>query len=186
MVIEHSFSRLAEISANLERTYVNTGEDLWHGSPFAWIRTRPSRQVGAIGEALVSEWAKAEGFKVQRSPNSDADRVVNGWRIEIKMSTLWTDTRIYKFQQIRDQDYDFCFCFGLSPQSAHSWLIPKEALLENRPGLVHQHGGARGSDTRWLSFTPESPLPWLAPYGGSMDKTSRLLKNLGIGPHRGR
>ena len=40
---------LASIAAILRSDYVKEGQDdPWAGSPFAWIRTRPSRQVGKI------------------------------------------------------------------------------------------------------------------------------------------
>lgn len=44
---------LATISATLQGEYAS--EELeWAGSPFAWIKARPSRQVGTIGERLVT------------------------------------------------------------------------------------------------------------------------------------
>jgi len=169
---------LAGLAATLESDYVNPTEiEMWSGSPFRWIRTRPSRQVGAIGEALVSGWCASKGFNVNRSPDSDADRVIAGHRVEIKFSTLWTDNRIYKFQQIRDQNYDYCFCLGLSPFKAHAWFIPKTALRVDRPpALVPQHGGASGRDTKWLSFTAEAPPAWLEPYGGRLSQVAGLIR----------
>lgn len=48
---------LATIAGTLKGDYVREGpDDPWAASPFAWIRTRPSRQVGKIGEQLVAGW----------------------------------------------------------------------------------------------------------------------------------
>ena len=47
---------LASIAAILRSDYVKEGQDdPWGGSPFAWIRTRPSRQVGKS----VNSWWRA-------------------------------------------------------------------------------------------------------------------------------
>jgi len=46
-----SWTRLVAIVAGLEAQYLE-GDSHWIGSPFAWIKTRPSRQVGAIGEKI--------------------------------------------------------------------------------------------------------------------------------------
>ena len=88
---------LAAIAATLELDYQSSAEDPWSGSPFKWIKTQPSRTVGAIGEALVAGWSAAKGFDVVRSTNSQADRIIEGHRIEIKFSTLWK-SGVYKFQ----------------------------------------------------------------------------------------
>ncbi len=109
--------------------YVDPAKDPWIGSPFAWIRTRPSRQVGTIGEQLVAGWAAAKGLDVVRTGDSDADRVINGKRIEIKFSMLWTSGR-YVFQQIRDQRYDYALLLAISPFTASCWVVPKSVLME--------------------------------------------------------
>ncbi len=136
---------LASISTTLQVDYA--ADDLaWVGSPFAWIKTRPSRQVGVIGEKLVAGWLAAKGFDVTRSPDSEADRVVQGARAEIKFSTLWK-SGVYKFQQLRDQDYRFVICLGVSPFDAHCWVIPKDVVLVHwgaGDGIESQHGGKKG------------------------------------------
>ena len=129
----------------------------WTESPFAWILTLPSRTRGAAGEAIVDKWLSKGGLEVKRSGNSDCDRVVNGVKIEIKFSTLWRSGG-YVFQQIRDQDYSHVLCLGISPQDAHAWFVPKEVMREH---AVPQHGGKKGTDTKWLSFQAAAPPLWL-------------------------
>lgn len=174
---------LAGIADALQAEYIPTGADPWEGSPFAWIRSRPSRQRGKIGEQLVSGWCAARGLDVVRSPSSDADRVIEGQSVEIKLSTLW-QSGVYKFQQIRDQDYDQLFCLGVSPFAAHAWLLPKPVLHEHVIGHTGQHTGAGGADTAWLSFAAVRPHAWMEPYGGTLGKVWELLRGLGRGAYQ--
>lgn len=171
---------LAADSARLELTYATGEDDPWAGSPFEWILRQPSRRRGAIGEALVAGWCAAQGFDVVRSPHSDADRIVAGHRVEIKMSTLWKNGT-YRFQQIRDQEYDYVFCLGLSPFDAHAWLLPKGVLREHVIGRMGQHTGAGGSETAWIGFPVSRPYPWMAPYGDRLADVARLLRSIGPG-----
>lgn len=167
---------LAAISATLQADYIKPDGDPWEGSPFAWIKTRPSRQVGSIGEQLVAGWCAAKGLDVVRSGDSDADRVIAGKRVEIKFSTLW-EGGDYVFQQIRDQRYDVALLLGLSPFEASCWVVPKAILREQpfRAGLSHQHGGQAGTDTIWLRFKAASPLAWMAEFGGPLRSAYELL-----------
>lgn len=171
---------LAGISASLEADYAPKGADPWEASPFGWILKRPSRQRGAIGEQLVAGWCAAKGADVVRSRSSEADRIINGHRIEVKFSTLW-QSGVYKFQQIRDQAYDQLLCIGVSPFNAHAWLLPKAVLLERVIGYMGQHTGASGRDTAWLSFPAGTPYEWMHPYGGTLGEAWAVLERLGHG-----
>lgn len=170
---------LAGISSSLESEYL-ADEEVWEGSPFAWIKSRPSRQVGKIGEQLVAGWLAARGFNVARSPDSQADRVVERKRVEIKMSTLWQSGG-YKFQQLRDQNYDLALCLGLSPFNAHCWVIEKRTILKEwreTGNIQSQHGGAGGTDTAWLTVNPTAVPNWLAPFGGGLGDALAVLSGL--------
>lgn len=161
---------LAGIASALEADYT-AKEVIWNGSPFAWIKTRPSSQAGAIGKKLVAGWLAARGFNVSRSGDSEADRVVEGKRIEIKFSTLWTDRSIYKFQQFRDQRYDVAICLGVSPFDAHCWAIEKAEILRQwrqTGNITSQHGGASGTETAWIEVDPNAPHAWMNDHGGSL------------------
>nr|WP_290668493.1 hypothetical protein [Ardenticatena sp.] len=174
------FESLVRIADELRMQYEAQNEE-WKHSPFAWIKMRPSRQVGAIAEQLLSSWLEEKGLRVEDSPDSEADRIVNGVRVEIKFSTLWSGG-FYKFQQLRDQNYSVLLCLGISPFEAHLWAISKEVVIqgwrENWKGLRSQHGGKRGRDTAWLEVDPTEVPEWLEPFGGSLEKGLRALRAL--------
>jgi hypothetical protein len=176
---------LAGLATTLAADYVRAADDPWMGSPFSWILSLPSRTKGAIGEALVAGWCAAKGFDVVRSPDSQADRIIQGHRVEIKFSTLW-ENGVYKFQQIREQNYDYCFCIGISPFDANAWFIPKAVLRTYVIGHMGQHTGAGGTDTAWLGFQVDSPYPWMSPHGGRLSDVATLIKDAGRGTERGR
>ena len=171
---------LAALADGLKGEY-QTEEDLsWSRSPFGWIRGQPSRRKGAIGEKLVAGWCAARDINVLRSPDAEADRIFEGFRTEIKFSTLWAN-RSYKFQQIRDQDYQLLVCLGVSPFAAHAWVFEKEFLVSNTgelAGLSHQHGGAEGRDTAWLSVSPAEVHSWMDDFGGDLGTAMRRLRTL--------
>lgn len=163
---------LATLGETLRADYVNVEQNQqWRDSPFDWIRRLSSRRKGKIGEQLVSGWCAAKGFDVTGAGDTEADRVIAGQRVEIKMSTLWA-SGVYKFQQLRDQDYSFVICLGLSPFDAQCWVIPKEVVWDRTPP---QHGGAQGTDTRWLSFEAANPEDWLADYGGRLSQVRDII-----------
>lgn len=152
-------------------------DQAWDGSPFAWILSLPSRSKGAIGEKLVSGFLATKGFDVTRSPDSEADRIINGTRAEIKCSTLWKSGQ-YKFQQLRDQNYKYAICLGISPFDAHCWVLPKDVIMSRwRSGEIHsQHGGSEGTDTAWLSLSPAAIPSWMDAYGGRLGEAINLLE----------
>jgi len=175
-IVDPEVQLLAGIAGTLRADYADEGL-AWEGSPFAWIKTRPSRQVGTIGEKLVAGYLAAKDFDVVRSPDSEADRIVSGVRTEIKFSTLWK-SGVYKFQQLRDQNYELAICLGVAPFDAHCWVLPKALIMENwgrAEGLVSQHGGARGKDTAWLNVDPTEIPAWLSSQGGSLRKATKVL-----------
>ena len=174
MANDTELESLFSIAKSLKSSYVRDEQsDPWANSPFAWIKSRPSRQVGKIGEQLVAEWCKQKQFIVSKSGDSEADLVLNGHRIEIKFSTLW-ESGVYTFQQLRDQSYEFAFLLGLSPFAAHGWFVSKVVLQQYVIGHTPQHAGKAGSDTYWMTFPPATPPNWLTPYGGTMSQVYKL------------
>ena len=147
----------------------------WDDSPFGWLKLHEIRTRGSIGEALVEKWLSEHGFRVTISPDSDADRVINDGRAEIKYAML-SKSGMFVFNQFRDQDYEFAVCLGVTPTEAYSWAIPKHKVLEKPRGVRRQH--ARSDDTLMLTFRPEKPPAWLDKWGGSQSDARMSLTRL--------
>ncbi len=180
MIGDPEVQLLAGLAEGLKGDYQTERDLIWSQSPFAWIKRQQSRRKGAIGENLVAGWCAARGINVLRSPDQEADRILEGVRAEIKFSTLWA-TGVYRFQQIRDQNYRILICLGVSPFAAHAWVFEKDFLMSNTgvlAGLSHQHGGAAGRDTAWLSVSPAKVHPWMGAHGGDLSTALRRLQTL--------
>lgn len=126
---------------------------------------------------MVYQWCTLKGLSIDGSPDSQADMLINAHRVEIKFSTLW-EANIYKFQQIRDQNYEYAVCLGISPFEAHCWVISKQILRQYVIGHSGQHTGSAGKDTAWFTVSPQSPPSWLLPFGGTLEQAYKVLKSL--------
>ena len=162
----------AKLSAEVQLGYEDAAPDEWDASPFGWIRREPSRRKGAIGEALVRDWAAQEGMQVEPAIDSGHDCRIDGMAIEVKFSLVWGGGE-FVFQQIRDQSYEVACLLGLEPQRVHLWAVPKQVLWENATG---QHMGAAAQDTRWLRFSAVQPSTWLEPFGGPLPEARAALE----------
>jgi hypothetical protein len=112
-------------TANYIKPEFNKDTSAWAGSLFEWILALSSGSKGKLGKRLVYQWCAAKGLSVDNVPDSEADMLINGHRVEIKFSTLWQDGT-YTFQQIRDQNYEYAVCLGISPFDAHCWVLNKK------------------------------------------------------------
>lgn len=160
------------LSAEVQAEYATTEDDPWEASPFQWILGEASRRRGAIGERLVKAWARRNEIVVASPTDTGHDCVLDGVRVEVKLSTLWKSGG-YKFQQIRDQSYEVAALLGLQPQIVQLWMVPKDVLWEQSVG---QHTGADAQDTKWLSFQASDPPSWLDEYGGTLDDARAALE----------
>jgi len=118
-----------------------------------------------------------KGLSINKSPNSDSDLLINGHKMEIKLSTLW-ENQSYKFQQIRDQDYEFAVLLGISPHDVHCWVVSKKLLLENVIGLLGQHTGSKSKETSWITIDPNEPPEYIKNCGGSLSVAYSILEKL--------
>lgn len=164
-------------AANFIRPEFEKDKSPWAGSQFEWVLRLPSASKGKLGKRLVYQWCALKGLSIDSSPDSQADMLINGHRVEIKFSTLW-EANIYKFQQIRDQNYEYTVCLGISPFDAHCWVISKQMLKKYVIGHMGQHTGSTGQETAWFAVNPKSPPDWLLPFGGNLEQAYKVLKSL--------
>ena len=170
------FRFLASIANHIKEDF-KVPDDPWAESDIVWIKNLAPGSKGRLGVNLIRAWCGAKGLSVDFSGDPEADLLINSHRVEIKFSTLWK-SGIYKFQQLRDQNYAFAVCLGVSPFDAHCWVISKEILLQNVIGHTPQHTGASGTETFWFSVIPDEPQDWLQECGGTLDQAFGVLKGL--------
>ena len=141
-----SYATLTAYSATLNAAYLEddlSPEDAaWLGSPFNWIREHSSGTKGAIGRDLASSILGEISSPVTRD---GLVLEVAGKRIRVKFSMAW-DLASFRFQQVRDEDFDFVFCLGLYPDAAFGWFIPKDefyvdGVWQERDGVVETDFG---------------------------------------------
>jgi len=165
-------------AASIIRKDVEQSQIQWKDSPFEWVLRLPAGSKGKLGKHLISQYFALKGLSVtNKSIDPGSDMLVNGHRMEIKFSTLW-NSGIYKFQQIRDQDYEFMICLGISPFEAHCWVINKQILKQEVIGHLGQHTGKGGTETFWFSVNPSEPQQWLINCGGTLESAFYIIRNL--------
>ena len=168
--MQNDYTVLASIITQL--TCENDRKDQIN-SPFDSISLlRPSTK-GAISKKLLSEFLTRKGCTIQPSDNRGYDRMVNQYKCAIKFSTLWNDGK-YVFQQIKDTNWDYILCLGLSPHKAHFWYARRDIFTF----LAGQHTGSKAQDTKWISIMPDGINPYQNYlFGGELSEGIRLFMN---------
>lgn len=167
------FELLVDASSELARLYPEIHD--WEGSPFEWLLAVAPGTRGKVGRELVAQWATRSGFRVERFSDDNQHYLqIGDFVVQVKMSMLWK-SGIYRFQQIRDRNYDYCLCLGISPQDIHMWLIPKDALYDHVIGVRGQHTGSDSVETYWFDAGPDAAEHWLEPFGNQLSDVREAL-----------
>ncbi len=145
-------------------------KDNWRDSPFEWILKLPPRKKGKLGGKLLAAWLASKGVNIDATKDASESLVINGHKVAIKFSTLWTNG-FYKFQQLRRTGYEYVLCLGISPFETHCWFFEKKYVLEH---ATKQHKGGRQSEY-WITVDPRNPLEWTKSCGGSLSQAYDLL-----------
>ncbi len=168
--LSEEFMMFATISSYLKEDLEGTN-DLWINSPFEWVIKLPPRKKGKLGGKLVASWLASKDLQIDTSKDASETITINGRKIAIKFSTLWTNG-IYKFQQIRNTGYEYVLCLGISPFDVHCWVFDKKYALEH---ATKQHKGGAKSEY-WITIDPKKPPEWAMEQGGTLSKAYQLLR----------
>ena len=166
----HDFEMLAAIASNLQDELQNKSE-LWKNSPFEWLLQFSARQKSSFGRQLIAAWCESQGLVTSKPKESSESLIINSHKMSIKFSTLWTNG-IYKFQQIRQEGYDYVLCFGISPNEAHCWVFKRDFIIKN---AVRQHKGAA---EYWIAINPKKLPDEFKDSGGSLEQALQILEHL--------
>lgn len=176
-IINPDFEMLASL-ATLHRNDIEELTIAWESSPFSWVTKLAAAKKGKLGKNLIASWCAVKGLTVDHPTDSQASLVINGFRIATKFSTLWSEGS-YKFQQIRNEGYDYLVCLGISPTDAHCWIFPREIVIQK---ATPQHKGSKGAEY-WLTLNPLTPPKWASAYGGTLEEAFMVIQNQ-IGKHK--
>lgn len=146
--------------------------DYYAGSVFYPLKQLSSKKKGKYFESIFEEYCVSKGKVVQKPLNSDHDRIVDGLKVEVKGSFLWSNIHRFRWQQIRPaQDYDIMVFIAVYYSKIHFGFATKDTVtkyvqVQNEKGewIHNQHGGKRvNSGTFFLDGVP-SDYTWMNEY----------------------
>ncbi|MDA7968861.1 MAG: site-specific DNA-methyltransferase [Gammaproteobacteria bacterium] len=172
-MVSKKYTQLVQIAQQLEQQQqTKKTQRVWENSPFAWMVDIKPAAKGKMGKEMVKKLLFDHGLPVASGTGTGADFFVDQHRVRVKFSTLWEGDS-YAFQQIRNENFDILFCFGISPTNAHAWVCKKSDI--DWSAIARQHG----KKTRWIRWAPRScPYAWLRPQNGDLSRACSELKKL--------
>jgi hypothetical protein len=124
-------------------------------SVFVHLKTLTPKQKGKRYE-LITEFAlKTKGYKVEKPKSTDHDRIINGYKCEIKGSMLNKNSDIFSFLQIRPkQDYDKIIFSMFYPFEMIVMEMSKENIIINieNKTFKKQHGGNKAVSNTYMYY----------------------------------
>lgn len=126
-----------------------TSDNPWFGTPYERYFQAGAKQKGTLGELIVSLFLKRRGLEVEKSKNKEYDRIVNGYKTEIKFSCACkrNDNFIFTFNHISFcKDWErIIFCGVNGDLEVKICWFSKEDMkkLLDEGILKHQQAGQR-------------------------------------------
>ena len=119
----------------------------WEGTPFEKYYQTGAKQYGALGELIIASFLENEGMRIEKPKNQGHDRIINGWRTEIKFSCASKRNQnfLFTFNHISFcKDWErIIFCGINGDLEARIIWFSKEDMekLLNEGILKHQQAG---------------------------------------------
>ena len=132
----------------------NNDIDPYADSQFKVIQNLTSKKKGRFFELLVEDYARKQGWKINKPDNTDHDTKINGKKVEIKGSFRWVEKgklTHYRWQQIRpDDDYELMIFVAVNPTKLGLFCASKQEVtdyvtIQDEHGNYphNQHGGMK-------------------------------------------
>ncbi len=124
-----------------------SSNNLWEGTPFEKYYQTGAKQKGALGELIVTSFLKNKGFSIEKSTDLGHDRIVNGWKTEIKFScaTKRNFDFLFTFNHISFcKDWDRIIFCGINGdlEARIVWFSKEDMKILLQEGLLkHQQAG---------------------------------------------
>jgi len=179
MAVTRGLAYLGRLAAEQPKSKTPDNDKERAACPLKWIRDlRSPGARGSAGAQLMRDWLSDCGLTVGKSHTTEADLIVEGFPVEVKLSFRTPDHQ-YSWMQIRsDQDWRFAILLGVGPDQAQVYIVPHAlAVAYSRP----QHGGIKGDGkVRCLIVKCDDIPAWLRPLGGQVENV-RPRGLLGLG-----
>ena len=131
-------------------------EKIGPGTDLSFVRSLSSSSFGAHGRRELLIFLSKHGFQVgKKAGEGHYHAMINDKKVVIKISTIWKGGKSYVFQQIKDGDWDYLLCFGISSTEDNLWIMSREDIY-TIPG---QHTGMGAKETKWIHISPEEIKP---------------------------
>lgn len=119
----------------------------WGGTAFEKYYQTGAKQKGALGELIVASFLKNNGTDVEKPKNQGHDRIVNGWKTEIKFSCAFKRNQnfLFTFNHISFcKDWERIIFCGINGnlEAKIVWFSKEDMkILLNENILKHQQAG---------------------------------------------
>lgn len=129
----------------------------WDGSENEWLKVKAAKVKGSLAEKIVKKAYESFGFKVSKSKVTDSDLLINGKKVEVKLSCCAFNKGIpstFTFFQMRPkQDYDTLVFLCVKPNDVEIWEMDKEDFMneicKDEKGIVI--AGGKEKHTRLIN-----------------------------------
>ena len=126
------------------------------GTDLNFVRSLSSSSFGAHGRRELLSFLSGHGCQIgKKAGRGPYHAIINNKKVVIKVSTIWRGGTNYVFQQIKEGDWDYLICVGISSAEDHLWITDYDSLKN----VTGQHTGAGAKETKWLHISPEGTKP---------------------------
>lgn len=130
-------------------------KDPWVDTVFEGYSWLANTQMGSVGEKLTSKFMLKNGSKIRGRENRGHDRIIDGYKTEIKFSLSVTDKK-FKFNHLScEKDWDRIILFGVNNINEYYiyWATKQDFVnhINSKENIFErQQGGKDGNNDDYM------------------------------------